>query len=87
MLRAHSPLFHAHNIKTPLLIGQGANDQRVRQVESEAIVAELKKNNCEYEYILFGDEGHGFRKHANRIKFYTAVEKFFAKHLGGQYEV
>ena len=87
MLRAHSPLFHAHNIKTPLLIGQGANDQRVRQAESESIVAELKRNNCEYEYILFEDEGHGFRKHANRIKFYTAVEKFFAKHLGGQYEV
>ncbi len=86
MLKARSPLFHAHNIKTPILIGQGAQDPRVRQAESDRIVEVLKANNCEHQYMLFPDEGHGFRKHDNRMKFYAAAEAFLAKYLGGRCE-
>jgi dipeptidyl aminopeptidase/acylaminoacyl peptidase len=69
-----------------MLIAQGANDPRVKQAESEQIVEAMKHNGIEYEYMLFPDEGHGFAKPANRIKFYAAAEKFLAKHLGGRYE-
>ncbi|MBT4855684.1 S9 family peptidase [bacterium] len=86
MLMDRSPLTHAHKIIKPLLIGQGANDPRVLQQEAEQIVAALKENNCEYEYMLFEDEGHGFRKHENRMKFFSATERFLAKHLGGRSE-
>lgn len=85
-LKSRSPLFKVDNIKIPILIAQGANDPRVKQSESEQIVSALKKKNLEYEYLLFPDEGHGFAKPQNRLKFYAAAEKFLAKYLKGRYE-
>jgi dipeptidyl aminopeptidase/acylaminoacyl peptidase len=85
-LISRSPLSKVDQIKVPMLIAQGANDPRVNQAESEQIVEAMKHNGIEYEYMLFPDEGHGFAKPANRIKFYAAAEKFLAKHLGGRYE-
>jgi dipeptidyl aminopeptidase/acylaminoacyl peptidase len=69
-----------------MLIAQGANDPRVKQSESEQIVDAMKKNGIPHEYLLFPDEGHGFAKPENRLKFYAAAEKFLAEHLGGRYE-
>ncbi len=85
-LKSRSPLFKVDQIKVPILIGQGANDPRVKQAESEQIVEAMKKKGLAYEYIVFADEGHGFAKPENRLKFYAAAEKFLAKHLGGRYE-
>ena len=79
--RAISPLFHADKIKKPVLIVQGANDPRVLQVESDEMVAAIKKNNVPVEYVLFPDEGHGFRKKANRITASDAYLTFLKKHL------
>jgi dipeptidyl aminopeptidase/acylaminoacyl peptidase len=85
-LNSRSPLFKVDQIKIPILIGQGANDPRVKQAESEQIVEAMKRNGIEYEYMLFPDEGHGFAKPENRLTFFAAAEKFLAKHLGGRYE-
>jgi dipeptidyl aminopeptidase/acylaminoacyl peptidase len=85
-LWSRSPLSRARDIRIPLLIAQGANDPRVKQAESEQIVAALKEAGIDHEYMLFPDEGHGFAKPENRIKFYTAAERFLAKYLGGRYE-
>jgi dipeptidyl aminopeptidase/acylaminoacyl peptidase len=85
-LWSRSPLSRVHDIRIPLLIAQGANDPRVKQAESEQIVAALQEARIEYEYMLFPDEGHGFAKPENRIKFYTAAERFLARYLGGRYE-
>jgi len=85
-LKSRSPLFKVDNIKIPILIAQGANDPRVKQSESEQIVEAMKKRGLEYEYMLFEDEGHGFAKPENRLKFLASAEKFLAKHLGGRYE-
>ncbi|MEV6639714.1 S9 family peptidase [Amycolatopsis sp. NPDC051371] len=85
-LRSRSPLWHAENMKIPLLIAQGANDPRVRQAESDQIVAALRDNGVPPEYLLFDDEGHGLEKPENRLTFYAAAERFLADHLGGQYE-
>ena len=85
-LKSRSPLFKVDRIKIPILIGQGANDPRVKQAESEQIVEAMKSKGLPYEYIVFPDEGHGFAKPENRLKFYAAAEKFLAKHLGGRYE-
>jgi dipeptidyl aminopeptidase/acylaminoacyl peptidase len=85
-LWSRSPLSRAHDIRIPLLIAQGANDPRVKQAESEQIVAALTEAGIDHEYLLFPDEGHGFAKPANRIKFYTAAERFLAKYLGGRHE-
>lgn len=85
-LKSRSPLFKVDNVKIPMLIAQGANDPRVKQAEAEQIVDAMKKKGIQYEYMLFPDEGHGFAKPENRIKFYTHAEKFLADHLGGRYE-
>jgi dipeptidyl aminopeptidase/acylaminoacyl peptidase len=85
-LWSRSPLSRARDIRIPLLIAQGANDPRVKQAESEQIVAALTEAGIEHEYLLFPDEGHGFAKPENRIKFYTAAERFLARYLGGRYE-
>jgi dipeptidyl aminopeptidase/acylaminoacyl peptidase len=86
-LKSRSPLFHVDRIKIPMLIAQGANDPRVKQSESEQIVAAMTDKGIDHEYMLFPDEGHGFAKPENRLRFYEAAEKFLAKHLGGRVEV
>jgi dipeptidyl aminopeptidase/acylaminoacyl peptidase len=85
-LKSRSPLFKVDQIKIPMLIAQGANDPRVPKAESEQIVQALKDKGLDYEYMLFEDEGHGFAKPENRLKFYAAAERFLAEHLGGRYE-
>lgn len=85
-LQSRSPLYKVDQIKIPMLIAQGANDPRVKQAESEQIVAAMQSKGIDYEYMLFPDEGHGFARPENRLKFYAAAERFLAKHLGGRYE-
>jgi dipeptidyl aminopeptidase/acylaminoacyl peptidase len=85
-LWSRSPLSRAADIRIPLLIAQGANDPRVKQAESEQIVAALEQAGVEHEYMLFPDEGHGFAKPENRLRFYAAAERFLARHLGGRAE-
>lgn len=79
-----SPLFHADRIKAPLMVLQGANDPRVLQVESDDIVAAARANGVPVEYVVFPDEGHGFRKKENEIKGYTAVIAFLDRYLKGE---
>ena len=81
MLKERSPLFSADNIKIPMLIVQGANDVRVKKEESEQIVEALKKKGIDVRYLLFPDEGHGFMKPENRLKFYSIAEDFLKLYL------
>ncbi len=85
-LESRSPLFRADKIKIPLLIAQGANDPRVKMSESEQIVEAVRKAGKEVQYIVFPDEGHGFSRPENRMKFYATAEAFLAKYLGGRAE-
>src|SRR5712691_5947032 len=85
-LWSRSPLSRADQISIPLLIAQGANDPRVKQDESEQIVAALTKAGIDHEYLLFPDEGHGFAKPENRLRLYAAAERFLARYLGGRAE-
>ncbi len=84
--RRISPLFHAKNIVKPLLVVQGANDPRVLQVESDELVEAVRNNGVEVEYVLFPDEGHGFRKRENRIKASNAYVAFLDTYLKGPVE-
>jgi dipeptidyl aminopeptidase/acylaminoacyl peptidase len=83
---AISPLFHAKDIRAPLLIGHGANDPRVKLSESERIVAELRKRGRPVIFVVYPDEGHGFARPVNNLDFFGRVEEFLAKHLGGRAE-
>lgn len=83
-LKSRSPLFKANQIKKPLLIAQGANDPRVKQAESDQIVNMMREHNLPVDYLLFADEGHGFARPENRLKFMAASECFLARYLGGR---
>ncbi len=85
-LESRSPLTHVDRIRIPLLIAQGANDPRVKRAESEQIVAAMRAKNIPHRYLVFEDEGHGFAKPENRLRFYQAAEEFLAQHLGGRAE-
>jgi len=80
---AISPLFHADQIVKPLLVLQGANDPRTLQAESDEIVAAVKANGVPVTYIVFPDEGHGFRKRENRATGYAAMLEFIQR-LGNE---
>ncbi|SDM29816.1 S9 family peptidase [Maricaulis salignorans] len=79
--RAISPLFHADTITKPLMVIQGANDPRVLQVESDEMVAAVRANGVPVEYVLFPDEGHGFRGRDNRITASEAYLSFLDTYL------
>ena len=82
-LRAISPLFHTDKVTKPLIVLQGSKDPRVLQVESDEIVAGVKKNGVPVEYVLFEDEGHGFLKKENQIEAYSRVLEFLDVYLKG----
>ena len=85
-LAERSPLTHVDKIVRPLLIGQGANDPRVKQAEADQIVQAMTAKNIPVMYVLFPDEGHGFARPQNRMAFYAVAEGFLARHLGGRAE-
>jgi dipeptidyl aminopeptidase/acylaminoacyl peptidase len=76
-----SPVFHGDNVKNPVMVLQGATDPRVLQIESDEMVATIKKNNVPVEYVLFEDEGHGFVKKENQIEGYSKALIFLDKYL------
>lgn len=85
-LLAVSPLTHADAIERPLLIGQGANDPRVKQAESDQIVSAMQAKGLPVSYVLFPDEGHGFARPENMQAFMAVAEAFLSAHLGGSYQ-
>lgn len=81
-----SALSRVDAIKKPLLIGQGANDPRVKQAESDQIVKAMQAKGLPVTYVLYPDEGHGFARPENRTSFFAVSEIFLAQHLGGAYQ-
>ena len=79
-----SPVFHAHKVKNPVMVLQGANDPRVLKIESDEIVAGIEANGITVEYVVFDDEGHGFRKKENEIEGYRKVLTFLETYLKGE---
>ena len=83
-LTERSPLTYVDQIQKPLLIGQGANDPRVKQSESEQIIQAMQQKNIPVTYMLYPDEGHGFEKPENTLSSLAVIEAFLANCLGGR---
>ena len=81
MLKALSPIHKLDRIKTPLIVLHGANDTNVPVIEAEQIVQQLRARNVPVEYVLFPDEGHGWRRLPNRIKSTVTLADFFERRL------
>ena len=85
-LLQRSPLSYVDNIQKPLLIGQGTNDPRVKQSESDQIVKAMQDKNIPVTYVLYPDEGHGFARPENNLSFFAVAEAFLSQCLGGRCE-
>ena len=85
-LAERSPLSYVDRIQRPLLIGQGANDPRVKQAESDQIVQAMQAKGIPVTYALYPDEGHGFARPENNMSFNAITEAFLARCLGGRFE-
>lgn len=81
-----SPLYHAEQIRVPLLIGHGANDPRVQMSQSEKIVETIRKNGGKVTFVVYSDEGHGFVRPENQLDFDGRTEEFLHTCLGGRFE-
>jgi dipeptidyl aminopeptidase/acylaminoacyl peptidase len=81
MLRSLSPINKIDRVKAPTLVLHGANDTNVPVVEAEQVVNRLKERGVPVEYVLFPDEGHGWRKTANRVKSAVPIVRFFEEKL------
>jgi dipeptidyl aminopeptidase/acylaminoacyl peptidase len=68
------------------MIGQGANDPRVKIAESDQVVQAMRDRKLDVTYVVFEDEGHGFARPENAKRFNAAVERFLADNLGGRAE-
>ncbi|MCM4166430.1 Dipeptidyl aminopeptidase BIII [Arenibacter antarcticus] len=86
LLEERSPLNRVDSIVKPLLIGQGANDPRVKQAESDQIVKAMNEKQIPVTYVLYPDEGHGFARPENNLSFFAVSEVFLAQHIGGRYQ-
>ncbi|HKO95897.1 MAG TPA: S9 family peptidase [Pyrinomonadaceae bacterium] len=81
MLRSLSPIHKIDRIKAPTIVLHGANDTNVPVIEAEQMVESLKKRGVPVEYVLFPDEGHGWRKIPNRIRSTVEIVRWFDKYL------
>lgn len=79
--RAWSPIFHAHRIRDPLLIFQGAEDKVVPPEQSESIVRALQANRVPHVYKLFPGEGHGWRKAETIEAYYQEMLSFLRQYV------
>lgn len=79
-LTKDSPITYLRNMVKPMLVIQGANDPRVVKAESDQIVAALKEQGTDVEYLVLDDEGHGFSKRANEVVVYRKMLEFLNKH-------
>jgi dipeptidyl aminopeptidase/acylaminoacyl peptidase len=85
-LASRSPITFVERISKPLLIGQGANDPRVKQSEADQIVEAMRAKSIPVTYVLYPDEGHGFARPENRLSFNAVTDEFLGAHLGGRVE-
>ncbi len=79
-----SPLKNAGKIRSPLFVAQGKNDPRVPYTEAEQIVKAVRGNGQPVWFMMFNDEGHGFRKKSNNDYFDAATILFWQQHLLGE---
>lgn len=81
LLRKLSPIHRLDRVRAAMLVMHGANDTNVPVIEAEQVVERLRKRDLEVDYVLFPDEGHGWRKDANRVRSTLELARFFRKHL------
>lgn len=79
---ATSPLKQAARITQPLLLAYGGADRRVPLHQGEQFYDAVRRTNKDVEWVVYGDEGHGWSLLETRLDFWGRVEKFLGRQIG-----
>jgi dipeptidyl aminopeptidase/acylaminoacyl peptidase len=80
-LRARSPALHAANIRVPVLLLHGGQDEIVPVQQSRRMERALRQAGGDVRYVEVEGEGHPYWSDENQTRLYTEVETFLARHL------
>lgn len=78
---AMSPIHHVQNIRVPVFVGGGKDDQVVELQQSRKLIAEFERHKIAHEKLFIGGEGHGMAFLKNEVELYDRIEAFLAQHL------
>ncbi|MBI4601818.1 MAG: S9 family peptidase [Planctomycetes bacterium] len=79
-----SPIYHARDARTPLLILHGKDDPRVHPSQSLELYRYLKtEGKAPVRLVLYPGEGHGNRKSAARLDYHIRTLQWFEHYLKG----
>ena len=81
MLAAASPVQQAARIVAPVMLVYGEHDRRVPLVHGKDMRAALTDAGRAPEWVVYPDEGHGWRKLETQRDFARRLEVFLARHL------
>jgi dipeptidyl aminopeptidase/acylaminoacyl peptidase len=81
---ATSPLKQVARLQRPLLMAYGAIDYRVPIKHGQEFKDAVTRTNKNVEWVVYPDEGHGWRELKTNVDFWTRVERFLARHLGDE---
>lgn len=83
MLEA-SPIYHAGNARTPLLIAGGTADTRVNPSQSLALYNTLKaRSSAPVRYVTYPEERHGNERAAARLDYSLRMMRWLEHYLIG----
>jgi dipeptidyl aminopeptidase/acylaminoacyl peptidase len=79
-----SPVYNAAKLTRPVLIAQGAEDERVDQEQAYRMKAVLQRLGKPYEFYIYQDEGHGLGYLKNDVDFHDKLIEFLDDSLKKQ---
>lgn len=82
LLRARSPLYHAHEVTCPVLFLQGGKDKVVPPDQATRMASALRERGIPVACVLFPEERHGFRDGINIARAIGSELAFYGRILG-----
>jgi dipeptidyl aminopeptidase/acylaminoacyl peptidase len=81
-LKDTSPVEQAAKVRRPLLMAYGADDRRVPIAHGKEFRDAVSRTNSDVEWVVYNNEGHGWRMLETNVDFWTRVEKFLDRNIG-----
>ena len=81
ILENASPINYVNNIKGDLFVIHGRRDRQASYEQVLQLKRALESADIDFEYMIKGDEGHGFYSEANNLELYERMISFLETNL------